>query len=113
MARHGALEAGFIPAFRGALAGAAGLLGILPSVPHLHDYSFGALDHKGPLDSRHFALLPSWLALLPAASDAIGLLRSGSSHVFAPIPGLRTLLFTIPGNWLRFAHCWRGPWVNF
>jgi hypothetical protein len=49
------------------------------------------------------------LALLPVASGAIGLLRSGSTHAFASIPGLRSLLFTIP--WESIALCAGPAWV--
>jgi hypothetical protein len=36
------------------------------------------------------------LALTPVAADAIVLLRNGSSHTFAPLPGVRSLFQSIP-----------------
>jgi hypothetical protein len=49
------------------------------------------------------------LALLPVALDSIGLLRNGSSHSFAPMPGIRSLLLTIP--WQSIALCAGLAWL--
>jgi hypothetical protein len=49
------------------------------------------------------------LALMPVAWDAIGLLRNGSTHTYAPMPGLRSLLVTIP--WKAIALCTAIGWL--
>lgn len=49
------------------------------------------------------------LALIPVAWDAIVLLRSGSSHSFAPMPGVRALLSTVP--WITVALCAGLVWL--
>jgi hypothetical protein len=49
------------------------------------------------------------LALLPVAWDALGLLRNGSAHVFAPMPGIRSLPLTIPWKWI--AACAALAWL--
>lgn len=50
------------------------------------------------------------LALLPVAWDSIGLLRNGSTHNFAQMPGLRLLLLTIP--WESIALCAGLAWLT-
>jgi hypothetical protein len=45
------------------------------------------------------------LALVPVAWDALGLLRNGGSHVYAPMPGLRSLLITIPWETIAASAC--------
>jgi len=49
------------------------------------------------------------LALIPVALDAVVLLRTGSSHTFAPVPGIRSVLLTVP--WAAVALCAGLAWL--
>jgi hypothetical protein len=49
------------------------------------------------------------LALIPVASDAIALLRNGRSHTYAPVPGIRSVLLTVP--WASVALCAGLAWI--
>jgi hypothetical protein len=49
------------------------------------------------------------LALIPVAWDALGLLRNGSSHIYARMPDLVSLWITIP--WQSIAACAGLAWL--